>query len=878
MGEVCRGLKEVVTYVDDAIAASANHDDHLKTLQELAARFRAHGLKLNIKKCFFGRKEVAYLGFHVSQKGIAPDPTKLEAIKKMQPPKTLRGVQEVLGLFNFFRGLIPNFSTLTAPLSYLTSKAAGYNGGPLPEPAYKAFRQLQSLLCSKPIAAFPDPTKGYKIYVDAAQGSENSPGGLGAILTQEGPDGQDHMISCFSRALREHERNHSAFAIERLGVEQALDYFREFIIARPVVVYTDHAPVVGHSKRHQKTISELQQKIAEFDADIRYVFGRENTAADALSRNVLPIAGAAAVSTESTPLPIVEAQQKDKETKSIYDFLTKKQLPEDRYLQQLISTFASKCVVRDNVVYIIEQRRGQMPKSRVWVPPSLRQSIMQQEHGSVLSGHWKSERTFQRVLANHFWPTMAKDVSEYVEKCPICYTIDDHEAKKTRYPLQPWPQSTAFNQRVHIDLVGPLKSSGDKRYICVLIDSYSKWVQLAAIKEKTAEVVASTVYKKWICEYSPPHVLVSDGGKEFANALMKQLLRLLGSKQKVITPLHPIANGQVERFNRSLKAYLTSFVDDDTLNWEEFLEPLKFAHNTSVSRSTMHTPFYLLFTHDPTMPWALTNPNRNSIPMNANGDRFRAMLKAREIVMKTNEDARRAYEEYYNRKATTRSLDPGDMVLVHFPNAPPGTNRKLWRPWQGNYRVVRQLDKGVVMVLKDGKPEEEAEPIHINRIKLHHEFFDAKDIAIDIPKRQQAKHSHENNADVMTEDLRHDLVPYLENLGIQQRNPSTPVTHARNLSEESSPTGSQTPEHLNPGPGTPAREEDASSNSSLEMYTPPANPDPEVIPVEDTPVNHQNPLDKVAKNLFPIERRTTRFGGEPQGKWDFSQGGHFRRK
>ena len=70
------------------------------------------------------------------------------------------------------------------------------------------------------------------------------------------------------------------------------------------------------------------------------------------------------------------------------------------------------------------------------------------------------------------------------------------------------------NHRVHIDLFGPLATSGNgKQYIMVMTDAFTKYVELVALPNKTAEVVAKAIYETWISRYSTPKVIVTDGGK-----------------------------------------------------------------------------------------------------------------------------------------------------------------------------------------------------------------------------------------------------------------------------------------------------------------------------------------------------------------------------
>jgi hypothetical protein len=66
----------------------------------------------------------------------------------------------------------------------------------------------------------------------------------------------------------------------------------------------------------------------------------------------------------------------------------------------------------------------------------------------------------------------------------------------------------------------------------------------------------------------------------------------------VVSPYHPMANRQVEQFNKVMKKYLMTMIDD-TADWATYLKPLQFAHNTAINKLTMYTPHYLTFLQDP---------------------------------------------------------------------------------------------------------------------------------------------------------------------------------------------------------------------------------------------------------------------------------------
>ncbi len=99
--------------------------------------------------------EIRYLGFVLTPEGIKPGKDKLKAIKTAQPPTDMKAVRSFIGLCNFFRTHIKNFATVSAPLTKLTRKDSGYNGGPLPKEALNAFLELKNRLITDPVVAYP---------------------------------------------------------------------------------------------------------------------------------------------------------------------------------------------------------------------------------------------------------------------------------------------------------------------------------------------------------------------------------------------------------------------------------------------------------------------------------------------------------------------------------------------------------------------------------------------------------------------------------------------------------------------------------------------------------------------------------------------------
>jgi hypothetical protein len=114
--------------------------------------------------------------------------------------------------------------------------------------------------------------------------------------------------------------------------------------------------------------------------------------------------------------------------------------------------------------------------------------------------------------------------------------------------------------------------------------------------------VADTIYRDWFAKFGIPAQIHTDGGKEFVNKLSAELFQLLNVWHTKTSPAHPQCNAQVELFNKNVKKFLQSFVDDTTLNWETFLPVLAISYNTSYHSMIATTPFELLFGEKARLP------------------------------------------------------------------------------------------------------------------------------------------------------------------------------------------------------------------------------------------------------------------------------------
>jgi hypothetical protein len=144
----------------------------------------------------------------------------------------------------------------------------------------------------------------------------------------------------------------------------------------------------------------------------------------------------------------------------------------------------------------------------------------------------------------------------------------------------PLPILDCPNLWIHADPFGPmLTADSNKKFILCIMDTFIKYAVVTAITNKEAETVAHAIYRDWFAKFGIPAQIHTDGGKEFVNKLSAELFQLLNVRHTKTSPTHPQCNAQVQVFNKTIKKFLQSFVDDTTLNWETFLPALAIFYN-----------------------------------------------------------------------------------------------------------------------------------------------------------------------------------------------------------------------------------------------------------------------------------------------------------
>ena len=271
----------VIVYIDDVLVMHESFEGELKLMGKVLTTLENYGLKIKPDKCSFFDKEVEYLGHIVGVDGLRKSPTFIKKVAEIQLPNTVGQLREFLGLVNFQRKFVPDFSTLQKPLSEKTtfrkSKTLIWT-----EEMTQSFNDVKRKVCKEVLLSFPDyedHAEPLELYVDA------SGVGAGACLSQR--QGDDvKVIGYASTSFSSAQRHYSTIERELAALRWAVKAMRPFLIGTEFIIHTDHRPLIylSNMKMVDSRLARTLEDLADFNYKIIYTPGRQNVAADALSR------------------------------------------------------------------------------------------------------------------------------------------------------------------------------------------------------------------------------------------------------------------------------------------------------------------------------------------------------------------------------------------------------------------------------------------------------------------------------------------------------------------------------------------------------------------------------------------------------------------
>ena len=152
------------------------------------------------------------------------------------------------------------------------------------------------------------------------------------------------------------------------------------------------------------------------------------------------------------------------------------------------------------------------------VPKEKRERILENVHAL---GHFGVEKTWRLLKVMHWWPRMYQDVKEQVRCCFICQKRKDPDPSTAQQKIVTAYLPDRPNQVLAWDIMGPVPvSSTSKRYILVMMDLWSHWVEVVPLEVTDALTLARTLWTSWLSRYGPPERLHSDQGRNITAAII----------------------------------------------------------------------------------------------------------------------------------------------------------------------------------------------------------------------------------------------------------------------------------------------------------------------------------------------------------------------
>ena len=384
----------------------------------------------------------------------------------------------------------------------------------------------------------------------------------------------------------------------------------------------------------------------------------------------------------SKPIDIKTAQANDAKLKPLLDALA------DGDVIPSTHPGLKMCFIKDSLL-CREFKGVHNTHIQVILPSSLVPTVLRQLHNN--GGHLGVHKTLEKVKERYYWPGYEQDVKTWTRECEQC---------QQRNPPQPQPQAplgtikaTKPFEKVSWDIMGPLPpSESGNKYILVVTDLFTKWVEAFPIHDTTSSTLATVLVDQFITRYGVPVVLHSDQGANLCSEVIKAICKLLGMDKTRTSAYHPQGNGQVERFNRTLEAMLAKNVKDNQRDWDQWLQKVLFAYRTSLHETTGFTPFHLVFGRTPNLPvdimlGRIEGEVIQGYPLYVQGlhSKLKSAFEQTRKKITTSHERRK---ELYDKGSQGVEFKVGDRVWLYTPAIKAGKTRKLSSLWRGPYTIL----------------------------------------------------------------------------------------------------------------------------------------------------------------------------------------------
>lgn len=467
--------------------------------------------------------------------------------------------------------------------------------------------------------------------------------GVGGTLLQIDSKGQERVIGYFSKAFDDVQKNWTTIEQECYAFVYGAKKFEHFLLGHKFTLETDHRNLEWMKKSSVPKIMRWCLMLGELEYDVRHIPGKNNIMADGLSRLLAYESPVLQINAES---PINESD------------------------------------VGVNSVDIGTA------------------------HNNIV-GHHGIQMTVEKLkVMGHKWGGMYGDVADYIKSCPACQKVMLSHISQAKGQLKSISSYEPFHT-VCMDTAGPFpEDSQGNKYIICFVCSFTRHVELVAIKDLTAETAAKAMLTVF-ARYGAPARLHHDGGTQLTNKIISSFLKLVGVKESLSVPYHPQSNGLVERVNKEIKRHLQVIVHETNCIdlWSDYLPLIQRILNSTVHSSIGVSPSRLLYgTHINLNRNLMMDTSKKVGDLNVDVDTPEYIKKFEEAYHRINKAALEVLEDTITKRLEESPIRPdgfevGDHVLVRPAAGSMGAVHKLMPVGMGPRLVVAK--RGNVYTIKN---------------------------------------------------------------------------------------------------------------------------------------------------------------------------------
>ena len=223
MNDLLRDLvvkEKVAVFIDDVIVATEMKEGYDEIVEEVLKRLEENDLFVKPEKCVWKVREVGFLEVIIGEDGVRIEKEKVQGVIEWPVPRSVKNVQKFLGLANYYKWFVKDFTKIAKPLHKIMRKETKWNQGKRQQ---KVFKELKKRFTTEPVLVTPDLDKEMRVEADVSDFV------TGGVLSMKYKDKRQRLVTYISKSLNEAKRNYEIHNKEMLVIIRCLEVWRYFL-------------------------------------------------------------------------------------------------------------------------------------------------------------------------------------------------------------------------------------------------------------------------------------------------------------------------------------------------------------------------------------------------------------------------------------------------------------------------------------------------------------------------------------------------------------------------------------------------------------------------------------------------------------------------